>query len=281
MRHATSRIGIGVGGFERNFELSSELRLAARILAGTVNTLQLKASRFQHHWCDTILARCIFALNLPIAPLRDLKLYFLRKTCVDTAFSRGYSALPIDTIVPSDGPLRHVFIIPRGFKPQSPTFGGLTVCSAGLPNAVIKAIIYVIAAEVQLAAGERNPFHSSPSLHNAEATLLMRAGVEWTEQRVKAEHLNVKDEYMPALSVAGAEAVMDHRGPDKAIAEEDAKSLNRICAILADIVGDGGQFAEPDWQAVASNEDMADETSWDLWTKDFSNYGWVNFATNV
>ncbi|KAH7320804.1 hypothetical protein B0I35DRAFT_407842 [Stachybotrys elegans] len=266
-------------GPEQTLALSSDLMAAAQALRATVHGLQPKTPSFQRYYSDMIMKRYIFAHHMPIVPLRDPNMFSLRSICVDAAFSACYSVLDAETHTAKDDPLLYALRQNGGVEAQCPEVKRLLLCCNGIPRSNTKISMFVIGADIYYMSEKQESLQGSQLLRSMEARLLLRGVCAWSENGIKAGQRNVVDRSISEATWAMVNALIEGHDVDEAIAEHGDKGLQQGQRLLAEMAGDEGLDREANDDIFEVNEEDMDRILWDVWSGNYSQRDWINYAS--
>ncbi|KAF9879144.1 C6 zinc finger domain-containing protein [Colletotrichum karsti] len=255
-------------------QLSSQLSAARRSLDEALRLMYPKVSQFQYQYCDAVFIRCIFTLHLPYIPLSSPLFCHSHKICTEAALEMSYMTLPISHI---NDPLLEIIHTTSGIKDQCSDFTRLSLCGSGSFRTAQHLATSVIATELNLMVGNDGINRPAFVVRTAELHMLLRAGVEWSEKRIRAGQDNVKDYVYFAVNLAEIEAKMNGKTLGDAMEKGGLEAVNHAVAVLTEMIGD---------QAVAQDTGLSfdvDQEELDVmgafWGDDFPDLGWIDSAS--
>ncbi|TDZ23919.1 Transcription factor lepE [Colletotrichum orbiculare MAFF 240422] len=257
--------------YSQILHLGSRLSTARRALMKTLHAMLPPISQFQLQYCDVVLMRYVFALHMPYVPLSSPAFCHSRNACVDAALQLSYMTLPLSA---SEEPLAEAIRAASGFREQCRDMSRLVTCGSGSFRSVQHIATSIIAADLaRTVAADRGLSPSGSGLRAAEERWLLRASLEWAEQRIRAGQENVKDYVYFAVIVAGIEAGMEGDEKEGAMARGGRDAAQRALEILTAMAGGRGVPGPGEFQAAYTAGEGELDMIGSFWASDFPDLG--------
>ncbi|KXH27615.1 fungal specific transcription factor [Colletotrichum salicis] len=232
-------------------QLSPQLIAARQILTTTLKNLSKVTSLLTRHMCEMVLLRYVFALHLPYMLLPDSVFSHSRQECIYAALHLTYRTLPL---LDKDEPLSEL-LRQTNNEERCPGFVRLIVCGSGSLRS---------AQHIAISA-----------LRVAEERWLLKAGVAWARDRIKAGQENVKDYVFFAIVLAAVEAVLEVKSVEAEMAERCKEAITDAKALLSDMTGGATIGTSGALQYGQSEDEMEDIGA--FWASDFPALDWGGF----
>ncbi|KAI0126802.1 hypothetical protein BJ170DRAFT_734039 [Xylariales sp. AK1849] len=274
------------GSYQDTLRLGADLTAACHELRSQLQALYPEdgGERFQVQFCDLMIHRYFLPLHLPYIPMAMASpVYsFSQKACIETALRLFYGGLTTASAAFKNSALSG--LQKMGSLAESHNdYSRLLRCGSGPFRSILMQCFMIIASELLSCIRDHTPGASGvalpmAALHPSGGTLrtlelgvMMRVGVEWTEQRIRAGETNVKDHCYVALALAIAEMgpASKSRGADEAVRKQYCDAFKHCAELLS-------RIAFPD--TAERNVDAAVGTEFldldSFWMSDMSDFEW-------
>ncbi|KAI1495092.1 hypothetical protein F5X96DRAFT_199173 [Biscogniauxia mediterranea] len=239
--------------YERASQLSSELTEAYGALGAYLRMFKDDSvPLFPKLLCEMIMQRCFIVLHVPFCSLASSNPSYLlsQKICIDTALRISHSALDLSSSASAQ------------FSSLSPLFAKLRdgnvcqdyirlhICGAGPFRFLLMQCLMIIASDLANNVREKtfDSFAKSApsdrshttlgfggSIREMELHILLQAGTEWTERRIRAGETNSKNHTFSSLLLAHIEAIHASVPLEESLNKRCLEILRHAADILKEI----------------------------------------------
>ncbi|KAI5917023.1 hypothetical protein F4810DRAFT_698280 [Camillea tinctor] len=270
--------------YERATKLSSELTEAYGALRSYLRNFRDETvPLFQKLMCEMILQRYFIVLHVPFYSLASGNPTYLlsQKICIDAALRLAHSALDISSSASAKLSALSPLLAELRNGDVCRDYIRLHICGAGPFRFLPMQCLMIIASDLMNNVREKtfDSFAKSTSsghpstnlgfggsIREMELHILLQAGAEWTERRMRAGETNSKNHMFTRLLLAYIEAIHTSTPPEEFLSQRCVEILRHAADILKEI---NGQTPSPKHMAQEGSDCRTDDRLWIMGDDDF------------